>query len=104
MAQGEREFDGDLRQLASMRAFLREVCHETWHGIAATEDMVHRLELALTEAASNIILHSFEDQQPKPITLTIEADDGQVAITLRHAGKSFDPLSAAEPVFDGSKE
>ena len=100
MAQEQKEFDGDLRQLASMRAFLREVCHET----SQQEDAIHRLELALTEAASNIILHSYEGQQQKPITLTVEADDNQVSMTLRHTGKPFDPEMAAEPVFDGSKE
>ena len=100
MAQGQREFDGDLRQLASMRAFLREVCQ----GAPADDDMLHRLELALTEAASNIILHSYEGQQSGPITLTIEADARQVSMTLRHRGNPFDPQSAADPVFDGSKE
>jgi anti-sigma regulatory factor (Ser/Thr protein kinase) len=100
MAYGEREFDGELRQLASMRAFLREVCQEC----RQDEDVMHRLELALSEAASNIILHGYEGQQHKSIALTIEADVGQVSLTLRHSGKPFDPETAAEPVFDGSKE
>jgi anti-sigma regulatory factor (Ser/Thr protein kinase) len=101
MARVQREFDGELRQLASMRAFLREVCQ---HAQPTDEEMIHRLELALTEAASNIILHSYADQLAKPITVTIEADDNQVSMTLRHTGNPFDPQAVAEPVFDGSKE
>lgn len=104
MVQRQREFDGDLRHLASMRAFLREVYKEAWQGQPADADLIHRLTLALTEAASNIILHGDEGQQHKPITLTVDIHDDQVAVTLRHAGKPFDPETAAAPVFDGSRE
>ncbi|HYV39040.1 MAG TPA: ATP-binding protein [Gemmataceae bacterium] len=104
MVHRQREYDGDLRQLGSMRAFLREVCQECWHGEPADEKLIHRLALALTEAASNIILHSFEGQQHKSITMTVAADDNQVDVTFMHTGKPFDPESAAEPVFDGSRQ
>jgi anti-sigma regulatory factor (Ser/Thr protein kinase) len=104
MVQGQREYDGDLRQLAPMRAFLREVCRESRQGEPADLDLILRLELALTEAASNVILHSCQDQQHKSITLTVEVDDDQVSMTLRHTGKPFDPQTAAAPVFDGSQE
>jgi anti-sigma regulatory factor (Ser/Thr protein kinase) len=104
MVRRQREYDGDLRQLASMRAFLREVCLESWQGDPADENLIVRLALALTEAASNIILHSAQGQQHKSITLTIEVDDDQVCVTLQHTGKPFDPQSAAAPVFDGSRE
>jgi phosphoserine phosphatase RsbU/P len=104
MVQRQREYDGDLSQLASMRAFLREVCLESWQGEPADEKLISRLALALTEAASNIILHSDPGPQPKPITLTVAADDDHVGVTLQYTGKPFDPESAPEPVFDGSKE
>ena len=104
MVRRQREYDGDLRQLAAMRGFLREVCQECWQGQPTDEKRILQLTLALTEAASNIILHSFEGQEHKSITLTIEADAEQVSVTLRHAGKPFDPEAAADPVFDGSRE
>ena len=104
MVQRQREYDDDLRHLASMRAFLREVCQENWQGEPADENLILRLELALTEAASNIILHSDQGQQHTSISLTIEVDDGQVRMTLQHMGKPFDPQTAAAPVFDGSRE
>src|SRR5262245_57521945 len=102
MVREQREYDGELSQLAPMRAFLREVCHESWPGEA--EDVILRLALALTEAASNIILHSFQGQQHKSITLTIELDDDQACVTRQHTGEPFDPQAAADPVFDGSRE
>ena len=104
MVQRQREYDGDLRHLASMRAFLREVCQESWQEEPADENLILRLALALTEAASNIILHGYQCQQHKPITLTVEASDDQVCVTLQHTGKPFDPQSAAAPVFDGSRQ
>jgi anti-sigma regulatory factor (Ser/Thr protein kinase) len=104
VVQRQREYDADLRHFASMRAFLREVSHDGWQGEPADEDLMLLLELALTEAASNIILHSDQDQQHKSITLTIEVDDDQVSMTLQHTGKPFDPQTVAAPVFDGNQE
>lgn len=104
MVQRQEEYDGDLRQLAQMRAFLRAACHESWQGGPADDDRIGRLALALTEAASNIILHSLQGQQNKSITLTITVDDKQARVTLRHTGKPFDPQAASAPVFDGSRE
>ena len=104
MVRGQREYDGDVRQLAPMRAFLREVCQESWPGEPADEHLILRLTLALTEAASNIILHSFQGQQHPSITLTVEVNDGQADVVLQYPGKPFDPQSAAAPVLDGSQE
>ncbi len=104
MVRRQKEYDGDLRQLASMRAFLREVCHEGCQDAPADDNLILRLALALTEAASNIILHSFQGQPHKSITLTVQVDDEQVCVTLQHAGKPFDPQFAPPPVFDGSRE
>jgi anti-sigma regulatory factor (Ser/Thr protein kinase) len=104
VARQQREFDGDLRQLASMRAFLRDVCRESWQREPADENLIPQLALALTEAASNIILHGSQGQEHKSITLTVEVNDDQVCVTLRHPGEPFDPQSAAAPVFDGNQE
>jgi anti-sigma regulatory factor (Ser/Thr protein kinase) len=104
MVQRQREYDGALRHLASMRAFLREVCQENWQPETADENLILQLELALTEAASNIILHGFQGQQRHSITLTVEVNDDQVDVTLHYMGKPFDPQAAAAPVFDGSRE
>jgi anti-sigma regulatory factor (Ser/Thr protein kinase) len=104
MVQRQKDYEGDLRHLASMRAFLREVCLESWQDDPTDENQILRLELALTEAASNIILHSFQGQQRKSITLTVEVDDEQACVTLQHIGRHFDPQTAPAPAFDGSRQ
>ena len=103
MVQHQREYDGDLRHLASMRAFLREVCQEGGQGGAADEKMT-RLTLALTEAASNIILHGLPGQRHPSITVTVEVNDDQAGVTLQYPGKPFDRQAAPAPAFDGSRE
>ena len=104
MVRRQREFDGGLRHLGAMRAFLREVCREGWQDEPADENLLPQLELALTEAASNIILHGLQGQQHSSITVTVEVNDDQAGVTLRYPGKPFDPESAPAPAFDGSRE
>ena len=77
MVQRQRRYDGTLRHLASMRAFLREVCQETWQAEPADERLILQLELALTEAASNIILHGLEGQPQPSILVTVDINDDQ---------------------------
>ncbi len=104
MVLRQREYDGALRHLASMRAFLRESCQEAWRAGPADERLILQLELALTEAASNVILHALEGQPHPSITVSVEVTDDRAAVTLRYAGKPFDPQSAPAPAFDGSRE
>jgi anti-sigma regulatory factor (Ser/Thr protein kinase) len=104
MVRRQREFDGGLRHLGAMRAFLREVCREGWQDEPADENLLPQLELALTEAASNIVLHGFDGRQDQPIGMTVEVQDDRVGLTLRYPGTPFDPEAAPPPVFDGSRE
>jgi anti-sigma regulatory factor (Ser/Thr protein kinase) len=104
MVRRQREYDGALSQLASMRTFLREVGQECGPAGPVEESLLLRLTLALTEAASNIILHGFEGQEPQSITMTVEVKHDVVGVTLQYPGRPFDPEAAAEPAFDGSRE
>src|SRR6516162_5119688 len=104
MVRRQREYDGALHQLTSMRAFLREVCQEGGQDEPADANLIPRLELALTEAASNIIRHGFQDRPQQSITLTVEVHDDRVGVTLRYPGEPFDPQAVPAPVFDGSRE
>ena len=49
MVQRQREYDGDLRHLAPMRAFLREVCQENWQEEPADENLLLRLAQIVQE-------------------------------------------------------
>lgn len=104
MVRRQREFDGALCHLAPMRAFLRDVCRESWPAEPSDERLILQLELALTEAASNIILHGLQGQQNSSITVTLEVNDEQACVTLQYPGTPFDPHLAPAPSFDGSRE
>src|SRR3954452_16562319 len=97
MLRRQRDYDGALSQLAAMRAFLREACREGCPAAVADERLLPPLELALSEAASNIILHGVLGRPHSKIDMTVEVRDDQVGVTLRYAGEPFDPSTAREP-------
>jgi anti-sigma regulatory factor (Ser/Thr protein kinase) len=101
--QLRRQYRSDLQQLPDMRAFVREACQQVWQGPADTEP-INRLELAVDEAATNVILHSYQGQTDQRIELIVEVDAEQASVTLLHCGRAFDPQAVPPPVFDGSRE
>jgi anti-sigma regulatory factor (Ser/Thr protein kinase) len=103
MVHVRRVFSSDRCQLADMRAFVREVCQRAW-GADADTSPIAQLELALAEAAGNVMLHAYGGVPDRPIELVAEANDQQIAVAIYHWGQEFDPSQAAPPVFDGSKE
>ena len=103
MVRLRQEFVSDPRDLAGMRALLREACRQGW-GEGADEEAVGLVELALAEAAANVMLHAYEGRKDQPIELVVEADADRVAVTLQHHGRGFDPGAVPPPSFDGSRE
>jgi serine/threonine-protein kinase RsbW len=67
-------------------------------------DTIAQLELAVTEAASNVIKHAYNGRDDQWIQLDAEAFAGHVSIRLHHLGDSFDPAEVPPPAFDGSRE
>ena len=59
MGNLSREFRNDLRHLTEMRRFVRDACREAW-GDTVDDEVLDRIELAVQEAASNIIRHAFD--------------------------------------------
>jgi serine/threonine-protein kinase RsbW len=103
MTRATRVFPSDLRQLAAMRAFVRDACRRAW-GHGADETGIAQLELALDEAAANVILHAYQGEAGRPIELAVDAGADQVCVSLSHEGRDFDPGAVAAPAFDGSRE
>jgi serine/threonine-protein kinase RsbW len=103
MVQMKQDFPSDLRQLAEMRAFVREGCRRAW-GLEGDHETLHQLDLAVTEAATNIIRHAYRGQAGRPIEFVLDADDTQLRVGLFHEGEEFDPEDAPPPTFDGSRE
>lgn len=93
----------EMSQLAAARAFVRDFCVQEAQG-ALHEDGIAQLELAVTEALSNIIRYAYVGRADQIIDIEVKTTSEGVAIRLHHEGMPFDPDTAAPPVFDGSQE
>ncbi len=103
LARAELEIRSDLRDLSRAREFVRTFCR-TLPGSPLDEDHVAELELAVNEAASNIMKHAYHGRTDQRIQLEAEAFPDHVAVRLHHLGDSFDPSAVPPPSFDGSRE
>ena len=103
MVRLRQAFTSNLPQLPAMRALVREACRQGW-GEAGDDEAVDQVELALGEAATNVMLHAYEGRPDQPIELAVEADGDRVCVTLHHHGRAFDPQAVPPPAFDGSRE
>jgi serine/threonine-protein kinase RsbW len=101
MSIASRSYTSDLSQLAAMREFVGDVCHQAWPDDGTA---VRELQLALCEAAANVIEHAYQERPGQPITLTLEILADEIRLTLHHHGAPFNPTAAAPPDFDGSRE
>jgi anti-anti-sigma factor len=96
------EITSDLKRLGELRAAVVDCCRQAW-GEGVARESVERLELALQEAASNIVLHAYDNQPDRPIIAEIETDTKSCRVTLWHEGRDFDPTEVRVPAFDGSR-
>ena len=102
LARAEIETRSDLKELGRARAFVRAFCRDL-PGAPLDEESVGKLELAVTEAVSNIMKHAYHGRADQWIHLEAEAFPGQVSIQLHHLGDSFDPSKVPPPALDGSQ-
>ncbi len=102
-AHATLEIRSDLRELRRARQFVREFCRDA-PGVPLGPESVSALELAVHEAAVNIMKHAYHGRDDQWIQLEGEAFPGHVSIQLHHGGDSFDPSAVPPPAFDGSRE
>jgi PAS domain S-box-containing protein len=103
LARSELEIRSDLKDLCRARAFVREFCNLVPDGLLDADD-VAGLELAVNEAASNIMKHAYHGRADQRIQLDADAFPDRVSIRLHHLGDSFDPATVSPPALDGSRE
>ena len=92
-----------LSELAVIRAFVRGFCRDA-PPAAMDTDRTSELELAVNEAASNIMRHAYEGRADMPVRVEAEAYADRIVIRLYNTGKPFDPAMAAPPSFDGTRD
>jgi sigma-B regulation protein RsbU (phosphoserine phosphatase) len=103
LRRAEIDIRSDLKELRRAREFVRAVCR-TVPGAPLDADSIAALELAVNEAASNIMKHAYHGRADQWIHLEAEAFPDQVSIRLHHLGDPFDPATVAPPALDGSRE
>ena len=103
VARAEIEFRSDLKELRQAREFVRTSCHDL-PDEPLDEDCVAALELAVNEAASNIIKHAYHGRADQWIHMEGEVFPDYVSIRLHHLGDPFDPATAQPPALDGTRE
>jgi anti-sigma regulatory factor (Ser/Thr protein kinase) len=101
-ARAELEISSDLSELAQARTFVRDVCGRLAEPV--DEETVNQLELAMTEAASNVMRHAYGGRTDRRIQLAAEVYPDRIVLRLHHLGQSFDPAAVRPPNFDGSEE
>jgi sigma-B regulation protein RsbU (phosphoserine phosphatase) len=103
LARDTMEIRSDLRDLSRAREFVRAFCRAL-PGSPLDEDREAELELAVNEAASNVMKHAYHGRADQRIHLEAEAFGDHVAVRLHHLGDPFDPSAVPPPAFDGTRE
>ena len=103
IARAELDISSDLSELARARAFVRDVCQRL-PPPPFDEDAISQLELAMTEAASNVMRHAYGGRTDQRIQLDADVFLDRVVLRLHHLGETFDPDAVNAPAFDGTQE
>ncbi len=61
------------------------------------EEKLPGLLLAVTEAVTNAIIHANKCDETKKVTMNVLKDDHKLIITVKDAGKGFDPEKVPDP-------
>jgi sigma-B regulation protein RsbU (phosphoserine phosphatase) len=103
LARTDIKIQSDLKQLRRVREFVRDFCRNL-PGVPLDEDSAAGLELAVNEAASNIMKHAYHGHLDQWIQVEAESFPSHLLIRLHHFGDPFDPSTVPPPPLDGSRE
>lgn len=103
IARTQFETTSTLAQLPLIRARVRSFCQDLPRRVL-NEERLSQLELAVTEAASNIIRHAYRGRTDGRVQVVAEAFGDRIVVQFFHQGAAFDPTIVQPPIFDGSRE
>ena len=95
-----RSFAAEYESLEKMREFIAEVCEDGDLG----DDLCHSLQLAVDEAATNVMEYGYNGIDPGSIIVDVYADSQRVIVTLTDFGRPFEPVEKDAPSLDGDNE
>lgn len=90
-----------LDSLSHLRQFIQLAANEH-PGI--DQETVYDLQLALDEAATNVITHGYAGMDPGSMILLLEIDLKRIRMTLTDFGHPFEPSSAPAPDLEAALE
>jgi serine/threonine-protein kinase RsbW len=83
----------NLDALAAISAFITDAAER----LGLDERATWQVQLAVDEAATNIIQHAYDPDVPGNITLSWQCENNRLVITLRDYGRQFDPHDVPPP-------
>jgi serine/threonine-protein kinase RsbW len=83
----------DLDALSKISAFVTEAAELA----GLDERATWQVQLAIDEAATNVIQHAYDADAPGDLTLAWSCEGNKFILTLRDYGRQFDPGSIPEP-------
>src|SRR5262245_57243695 len=103
ISRQETHIQSDLSRLSEIRTFVRQFCSSVPEARMGVDETA-ALELAVDEAASNIMKHAYHGREDQWIDVEAEAFPGRVCIKLHDTGDPFEPSLAVLPGPDGTRE
>jgi serine/threonine-protein kinase RsbW len=91
----------ELGALHHFRQFIQKAAGEH-PGI--DPEMIYDLQLALDEAATNVITHGYAGMDPGTMILILEIDSQRIRMTLTDFGNPFEPSNAPAPDLEAALE
>lgn len=103
MVELQRQFPARPQLISEIRQFIRDGCGALWNE-SFDDSAISQLELAVSEAASNIILHGLHEQLNAAIQLDLSVESDQATVSLLYPGCEFRPQEVPPPDFAGHAE
>jgi serine/threonine-protein kinase RsbW len=63
-------------------------------------EAIAEVEVAMTEALSNVIRHSYDERSGGEVLLSLDIDDARLELGIRDRGRPFEPESYRAPNLD----
>ena len=64
------------------------------------DEAIAEVEVAITEALSNVICHSYEERPGESVLLSLDIDDSKLKLDIRDRGRPFEPERYHPPDLD----
>jgi serine/threonine-protein kinase RsbW len=92
MSKSQRTFEGRFETLSQIGEYIEEMTAKT----KLDENQRYAVQLAVDEAASNIIEHAYRDVKNGKIEMTVEHSPDKLVIIVHDEGHPFNPESVKQ--------